>query len=137
MDKLPDIEQTFHLEAAPSEVFAALTDSKAIRTWWPVKAVIDPADGGRFSLTFKNGFVWDGKLFGFAKNRSVSFSWVEGTASFELVSKGRGTLLKLRHTGFKTARSMGPSSAGWSYFLTNMKSVLDHGTDLRSKDDSF
>lgn len=137
MATLPDIELTFRLEATPSEVFAALTDSKALAKWWAAKAMVDASEGGWFSLSFKNGFVWDGKLSRFVDNRTVSYSWVEGTASFKLARKGKGTLLKLRHTGFRTARALAQSSAGWSYYLTNMKSVLDHGTDLRSKDDSF
>jgi uncharacterized protein YndB with AHSA1/START domain len=137
MGKLPDIEQSFYLEAPPSKVFAALTDSKVLSRWFAVKAKIDQGEGGWFSLTMKNGFVWEGKLSGCRVNKSVSYPWVEGTASFGLAGKGRGTMLRLNHTGFETADALVQSSAGWSYYLTNLKSVLDHGTDLRSKDDSF
>ncbi len=137
MEKLPDINQTYALEAPPSKVFAALTDSRELVKWWAVKARVDPVDGGRFSLVFNNGFVWDGKLSNFEENKSVSFSWVEGTASFKLVKKGEGTLLKLHHAGFVHAERLAASTAGWTYYLSNLKSVLDHGTDLRSKEDSF
>jgi len=99
--------------------------------------MIDPAEGGRFTLVMKNGFVWEGKIRGMKENKAVSFSWVEGVASFALARKGKGTLLKLSHTGFETTDALAQSSAGWSYYLTNLKSVLDHGADLRSKEDSF
>jgi len=137
MDKIPDIERTFHLEAAPKEVFAALTDSVYLEKWWPVKARVDPAEGGRFSMVFQNGFVLDGKLLNFEENKSVTFSWVAGTATFELKRKGKGTSLKLHHAGIDSTESLASASSGWSYYLANLKSVLDHGADLRSKDDIF
>jgi uncharacterized protein YndB with AHSA1/START domain len=137
MGTLPDIETTFYIEAAPSRVFAALTDSNELVKWWPVKAMIDNVEGGRFSLTFKNGFVMEGKLSGFKVNSSVSFSWVEGTASFKLLKTKGGTLLRLHHIGFVTPEALWMSSGGWSYYLTNLKSVLGHGVDLRAKQDRF
>ncbi len=137
MRSLPDIEQTFFMKAPPSRVFAALTDSKELVNWFAAKASVDDVEGGRFSFVFKNGFVWEGKLSDFKVNKSVSFPWIEGTVSFSLLKKKNGTLLKLRSGGFETVDVMSQSSGGWSYYLTNLKSVLEHGTDLRSKEDGF
>ena len=55
--------------------------------------------------------------------------------TFKVIKKKDGTLLKLRHTGFKDPEHFAECSSRWGYYLTNMKSVLDHGTDLRSKYD--
>jgi hypothetical protein len=85
----------------------------------------------------KNGFVWEGKLSSFKEGKSLSIRWVEGTASFELLRRRKGTLLKLLHNGFDSAENLVLSSAGRSYYHINLKSVLDHGIDLRLKDDSF
>lgn len=134
--KLPNIELTFHLRSSPSEIFKALSDSKELVKWWPVKAFISPEER-RFSLTFYNGFVMAGEISNFKEKKSISFSWVEGVATFELDRKGKGTLLKLLHDGFETPEALARSSPLWSYYLTNMKSVLDHGIDLRSKYDSL
>jgi len=134
--KLPDIEHTFFLEAPPSKVFAALTDSKVLVKWFPAKARIDPVKGGRFSCVMKNGFVWEGKLSEFEEGKSVAFPFL-GTAHFKVARRGKGTLLKLRHEGIESAEDLAGLSGGWSYYLTNLKSVLDHGTDLRSMEDSF
>jgi uncharacterized protein YndB with AHSA1/START domain len=136
MEKLPDIKQTYHLKAPPSTVFAALTDSKVLVKWWPKKAQIDPIKGGRFSLVFGNGFIWEGKLSSFNENKLVSFPWVQGTATFRLSKKGKGTLLKLHHAGIAGVQELAASTAGWTYYLSNMRSVLDHGVDLRSDEDS-
>lgn len=137
MGKLPDINQTYYLEAPPSKVFEALTDSKALVKWFPAKGLLDPAKGGRFSFVMKNGFVWEGKVSGFVEGKSVSVPCIEGTATFNIARRGKGTLLKLRHTGIETSDTLVGLSGGWSYYLTNLKSVLDHGVDLRAEEDSF
>ncbi len=137
MGKLPDIEQNYYLESPPAKVFEALTDSKILAKWFPAKAMLDRVKGGRFSLVMKNGFVWEGKLSAFKEGKLLSIPWVEGTASFELFKKRKGTLLKLHHNGFESVENLVLSSAGWSYYLTNLKSFLDHGIDLRSNDDGF
>lgn len=85
-----------------------------------------------------------GKVQKFEMNKTVSFSWhdklesgakANTTASFEVSKKRNGTLLKLHHTGFKDSEHFAECSSRWAYYLTNLKSVLDHGTDLRSEYD--
>jgi hypothetical protein len=84
------------------------------------------------------------KVKKFEDNKSVSFSWsdklkngeiAKTTAAFEVVKKGKGSVLKLRHSGFKDPEHFADCSSRWAYYLTNMKSVLDNGRDLRSKYD--
>lgn len=86
----------------------------------------------------------DGAVKKFEANKAVSFTWsdklksgetAETRASFEVASKGNGTLLRLRRTGFRDPEHFAECSSRWGYYLTNMKSVLDHDTDLRSKYD--
>ena len=85
-----------------------------------------------------------GKVKEFEMNRSVSFSWSDKlksgklartTVSFKVAKKRQGTSLKLHHTGFEDSEHFAECSSRWGYYLTNMKSVLDHGTDLRSEYD--
>ncbi len=59
----------------------------------------------------------------------------KATTSFKVAKKGHGTLLKLRHTGFEDPEHFAEYFSRWGHFLTNMKSVLDYGTD-RSEYDS-
>jgi len=60
---------------------------------------------------------------------------IETTASFQVAKKGRGTILKLNHSGFTSPEHFAECSSRWAYYLTNMKSLLDWGTDVRSKYD--
>jgi hypothetical protein len=45
------------------------------------------------------------------------------------------SVLRLRHTGFTDPGHLAECSSRWGYYLTDLKSVLDHGADLRSEYD--
>ena len=144
MPKSLKIEQSYYFETPFEKVFQALTDPKILVKWFLSKAKVVPEKGGSYSFDWVGGYHMTGKVKQFEINRSVSFSWsdklkngemAKTTASFKVSKKGNGTLLKLRHTGFENPEHFAECSSRWGYYLTNMKSVLDHGTDLRSKYD--
>lgn len=125
-------------------VFQALTDSKLLEKWFLSKAKLVPKKGGSYSFNWIGGYHMTGKLKRFKPDEAVSFSWhdrlgsgkmVETTASFRVAKKGDGSLLRLSHFGFKDPEHFAECSSRWGYYLTNMKSVLDHKADLRSKYD--
>jgi uncharacterized protein YndB with AHSA1/START domain len=137
-------EQSYYFKAPVTEVFQSLTDSKKLTKWFLSKAKIIPTKGGSYSFDWFGGYHMTGKVKQFDPNKAVSFSWTDKlksgqvantTASFKVAKKGKGTLLKLRHTGFKDPEHFADCSSRWGYYLTNLKSVLDHHTDLRSKYD--
>jgi len=112
--------------------------------WFLSRAKVESKKGGDYSFDWIGGYHMTGKVKGLVPNKTVSFSWsdrlingklAETTASFKVVKKGHGTLLHLRHIGFKDPEHFAECSSRWGYYLTNMKSVLDHATDLRSKYD--
>ena len=130
------IEQSYVLNSAPETVFQALTDPKRLVKWWVAKAHVDPREGGDFDFEWLNGFRLSGKIMRFERDKAVSFSWShDTTAALQMLEEGRGTLLKLHHGDFKDCGHFGLASSKWGYHLMNLKSVLDHGIDLRSKDD--
>ena len=138
------IEQSYYFEAPFEKVLQALTDSKMLVEWFLSKANVVPKKGGSYSFDRLGGYHMTGTVKQFEKNKAVSFSWhdklksgqwAETTASFKIAKKGRGALLRLRHTRFENPEHFAECSSRWGYYLANMKSVLDHGTDLRSKYD--
>jgi len=144
MPKLLKIEQSYYFEAPVEKVFQALTDSKILVKWFLSKAKVVPKKGESYSFDWIGGYHMVGKVKEFEMNRSVSFSWSDKlksgklartTVSFKVAKKGQGTSLKLYHTGFVDPEHYAECSSRWGYYLTNMKSVLDHGTDLRSEYD--
>jgi uncharacterized protein YndB with AHSA1/START domain len=138
------IEQAYFFEAPVEKVFQALTDPRLLVKWFLSKAKVVPNKGGSYSFDWIGGYHMTDKIKQFETNKAVSFSWsdklkngelAKTTASFKVSRKGQGTLLRLRHTGFEDPEHFAECSSRWGYYLTNMKSVLDHGTDLRSKYD--
>ena len=137
-------KQSYYFKAKPEKVFEALTEPKGLVKWFLSKAKIETKTGGAFSFNWTGGYCMNSSVKKFEKNRAVSFSWkdqlnngeiAKTIASFELVKKGKGTLLKLHHTGLKDPEHFADCSSRWAYYLTNMKSVVDHGRDLRSRYD--
>lgn len=137
------IEQSYYFKAKAGKVFNALTDSKMLTKWFLSKAKVIPEKGRSYSFNWIGGYHMTGKVKRFEPDKSVSYSWhdnvngkmVETLASFRVDKKGNGALLKLHHSGFKDPEHFADCSSRWGYYLTNMKSVLDHGVDLRSKYD--
>ena len=144
MPKQFSVEQSYYFNAPVERVFRGLTDSRILVKWFLSKARVLPKRGGDYSFSWIGGYHMTGKVKRFEANRSISYSWsdklgngelAKTTVSFNLTKKGRGTLLKVRHTGFRDPEHFAECSSRWAYYLTNMKSVLDHGVDLRSKYD--
>lgn len=144
MSKSFTIEQSYHFKSPPSKVFDALTEPKGLEGWFLSKARVVPKKGGSYSFDWIGGYHMTGSLRQFVPNKTVSFSWTDKLpngrvaktlASFKVTGKGKGTLLRLRHTGFKDPEHFADCSSRWGYYLTNMKSVVDHKRDLRSEYD--
>jgi uncharacterized protein YndB with AHSA1/START domain len=130
------IEHAYYLDGAPEKVFQALTEPKILVKWFLSKAYVDPREGGDYDFDWLVGYHYAGTVMRYEKNKAISYSWARNTtASFEVAKKGQGTLLILRHGQFSDPESFGVASSRWGYYLTNLKSVLRNGTDLRSKYD--
>jgi uncharacterized protein YndB with AHSA1/START domain len=138
------IEQCYYFKAPPKKVFRAMSDPKILVKWFLSKAKVDQNEGGTYSFDWIGGYHMTGTVKRFTRNKAISYSWhdkissgelVETAASFQVTKKGRGTLLKLVHSGFTDPEHFAECSSRWAYYLTNMKSVLDWGTDVRSKYD--
>ena len=150
MAKIPAIEQTFYYAVPPDRVYSALTDPGQLARWFVEKAEVVPKKGGAFRLTWAGGYSMRGKVKNVDPAKKLQLAWVdrfeggkvfETEARFVLQKKGRGTLLTLTHRGFKSGKKWtalyGGIQSGWAYYLTNLRSVLEHGIDLRSDRDAL
>lgn len=144
MAKVTSIEQTFYYAAPPEKVFSALTDPEQITGWFAQKAELSPKKGGSFRFTW-GAYTLRGKVKAIVPQRKLALTWpdrfeggriFETEVKFDIRKKGKGTLLTVKHRGFKDGKKWialyGAINSGWAYYLTNLRSVLEHGTDLRS-----
>jgi uncharacterized protein YndB with AHSA1/START domain len=143
------ILQRYYFDASPGAVFKALTKPKRLAKWFLKSGKIKPQEGSSYTFTWKNGTSHTGTVEKVAPDKTLVLTWpdkmkdqvYETRVSFALTKKGKGTLLVLEHTGFKDGADWvslyGAIQAGWAYYMTNLKSVLSEGVDLRSKLDDF
>jgi uncharacterized protein YndB with AHSA1/START domain len=141
------IKQTYFYEASPEDVFKALTEPRELTKWFLKSAKIKPVEGSTYTFAWEGYDLQTGKVVRVVPDRLLVLTWpnsVRGKtlltdARFTLKKKGTGTLLTVKHTGFKEGDDWvwlyGAVQSGWAYFLTNLKSVLTQGKDLRSKYD--
>ena len=150
MARVPNITLTFHLNTPPKKVFQALTTSKGLTSWFLKSAEISPKKGGTFRFGWaETGSPMKGKVLAVSPGKRIELQWNDKfdgkrfttKAQFVLRKKGKGTMLKLTHSGFKGGKKWiwlyGAINSGWAYYLANLKSVLDHGTDLRDPLDAM
>jgi uncharacterized protein YndB with AHSA1/START domain len=139
------IAQTYFYESSPDVIFRALTEPKQLTKWFVSSAKIKPVEGSGYTLGWKGFPSQKGVVKKVTPDRLLVMSWpnkIEGKmfmteARFTLRKKAGGTLLTVKHTGFEEGDDwvwlFGAVQSGWAYFLTNLKSVLAQGTDLRSE----
>ncbi len=146
--KRPVVEQAYYFEAGPQTLFRCLTTRRELVRWFLSDAKIKPEAGTDYTFAWHGGYSHAGVVRKVVKDKSLVLSWpdkiggkvYETEVSFTLSKKGKGAMLKLRHTGFKDGKDwvwlFGAVQSGWAYYMTNLKSVLLQGKDLRSDFDN-
>ena len=132
------IEITRSIAAPPERVFRALTDGDELSRWWTTSADSDVRTGGAFSYVFEfadpsRDQTYAGTYDEVTPNERLRYPWATGNTTVEVTLRpsGDGTELTLTHEGFTDEELRRPHEEGWSFFLDNLKSWLETGTDLR------
>ena len=127
------------INASPEKVFRAWTDAKELSSWFTVKTEFEAKKNGRIHFEWLGGDKMDAKVISITKNRQVIIPFGGKGEKVKVVVKkdGKGAVCELYQYDMKTsekdktAMHMG-CKQGWTFFLTNLKSYLEHGIDLRS-----
>ncbi len=147
MGRSLEIDQTYFVNAPVAKVFRALTVPSELGRWFLKKAQLSPTKGRGYAFWWQGGYSHAGRVLEFVQNRRVSLSWPnsvkhvpgETRVTFAVRKRGSGTLLRVRHVGYKRSNAWlqlhGGTQSGWADYLVNLKSVLEHGHDLRSPRD--
>ena len=150
MAKIPSIEQTYLIGAPPAKVFAALTQPRELARWFVQSAVVELREGGAYRLSWGPQVAMKGKVRSFTTPTKLVIDWhdrmpggkaFDTVAKFKLRKRGKGTVLIVTHEGFRSGKAwvrlFGSVQSGWAYYLQNLKSVVEHGTDLRTEVDQL
>ncbi len=129
------------IDASPKKVFQAWTDDNIVPRWFTVKAEMEPKKKGGIYWEWLGGDKLETKTIDYVRNKKFVFPFGSKgeQVAITIVPDGNGSICELRQTKMKTDPKsrinmhMG-CKQGWTFFLTNLKSYLEHGVDLRSHD---
>lgn len=121
-------------------VFEYLADSKKLEQWFPDQAIIEPQLGGKYHFRWKDSdAVWSGVVTEFIRGNTLGFTWqppgedLETNVRLKVFPQGAETILQLTHSGFTSNEALDKETKAWVFYLRNLKSVIEDGTDLRQQ----
>lgn len=136
-NKVAKVRQVYYIQVPVAKVFDAITNPKMLSKWFLKSATLDREKGGKYSFTaLTHNDTQKGTVLEFIKNKKLAIDWTKwakGTqVTFTTKRSGSNTLLTVIHSGFRDEGSRVGHAVGWTYYLMNLKSVLESGKDLRS-----
>ncbi len=144
------LEQRIDVRAPLPVVYAAWATAEGLVGWFPMEAsVTDPsgtergagtaaAPGDRFRFSWPTGHTEEGEFLEADGARRLRFTFgeaIEVSASLEELEGGdvMVTLVQTQdRSDEENLRVLLGFKEGWAFYLTNLKSVLEGGLDLRS-----
>jgi uncharacterized protein YndB with AHSA1/START domain len=149
------LQKRLGIRAPAAVVFRALTDATELSHWFPTAAETDPRPGGAYRFRFDSpgpqgeSRTREGTFSDVQPNKRLSLSWrapidppgedpagPETRVEFTLSEKAGVTDLVLTHSGFGYGagwdRSFERHSEEWAFYVLNLRSYLERGTDART-----
>jgi uncharacterized protein YndB with AHSA1/START domain len=122
-------------DAAPAEVWAALTEPERLARWF-ARAELDLRVGGHYSLWFDPDDATQqaqGEVLALEPGRVLELSWrhpehADSVVRFELEPDGAGTILVLDHRALPAEAAPG-HAGGWHAHLDSLAAHLGEGGD--------
>lgn len=141
--KTRTLDHQYFVRASPQKTFDAISNPAMLVKWLSDRAELSPREGGTYLLGWTNGPTHRGKVLAFEPGRLLALAWewpdqdLRGTIfRLSVEPKDDGSLVRVEHEGFPRTEEWTDLYAGaewgWTYFLLNLKSVLETGHDLRS-----
>ena len=119
-------------------IFEYLSDSAKLIEWFPDQAIIEPQLGGKYHFRWKDrDGVWSGVVTEFIRGNTLAYTWeppgesAETNVRFRVFPQGAESLVELTHSGFTSSTAQDAAIKAWTFYLQNLKSVIEEGTDLR------
>jgi len=147
-DKVRRIRQRIHIEAPMEAVYTAWTTSKGLMGWFPTEVVLMdaggdelPSDrrgrpGDRYHFAWRGGVTEDGQFVEANGADRVRMTFGEGIeVTVRLENAGDSTMMELLQENSRSPEEnldlMLGYGPGWAFYITNLKSILEGGKDLR------
>ncbi|MCF8243348.1 MAG: SRPBCC domain-containing protein [Melioribacteraceae bacterium] len=156
--KWTEFKQVEYIKALKDKVFQKWTTSKDITEWFIAEATYSYDDmirkpdekikaGDKYSWTFFQGFTMKGKILKIDENEFLAFTFGKKDAELDediivelsFSTDGEKSKIELIQKNmadneYGHVNHNMSCMVGWCYFLTNLRSLLESGYDLREKD---
>jgi uncharacterized protein YndB with AHSA1/START domain len=133
---MPDIKHLIEIAATPSAVYAALTTSAGLQSWWTADAEAETQAGGAAQFGFfQRTTVYRMRIDQLEPARRVAWTcetgaeWQGTSLVFSLEAKGAGTLLHFVHGNWQAeSEYFLCCNTTWGELLYRLKAAVEgHG----------
>ncbi len=146
------VKQKYLYRVKPKKVFQALTVADRLTKWFLKEAEVQFKKNGSIKMVWHNGVKHECKILELDLNKKLTLSWptdgcsgtphVHTQVNFKFIpTEDDNTILELEHSGLGSGENWvkfyGVIHSGWTYYLLNLKSVLENGIDLRDQRSEF
>ena len=133
------VEREIEIAARPETIWELLVDPKQATRWMGQIANFDLRKGGRYRLQVIPGHVASGEFVEIDPPRRLAYTWGweagEGnrvppgstTVIFELVPRGKTTLLRFTHRDLPSAEAAASHAHGWDHYFERLTIVASGG----------
>jgi len=101
---------------------------------------MEPQLGGKYHYRFRNSeVVWSGVVTEFIRGNTFGLTWrppeeeYETNLRYKLFPQGADTIVELTASGFSSSAALDKAVKYFVFYLQNLKSVIEAGTDLRGQ----
>lgn len=132
---MPDILHGFGVQAAPAKVFAALSTTEGLATWWTSDTRGQSKPGGVIEFRFGERGRIHTKVLELTPDGTVRWEvvdgptdWVGTTIRFDLTEEDGATAILFKHENWPSQTEfMHHCSTKWATFLLSLKDRLEGG----------
>jgi uncharacterized protein YndB with AHSA1/START domain len=138
------IEKEVVVDAAPEEVWRAITDGEELKRWFPIDARVKPGVGGAVWFSFGEGSEWESPIEIWEPSRHLrtvdEIPQGEGAppvriaVDYFIETRGGKTVVRLVHSGFADSTwdgELDSLNAGWEAFMGNLRHYLERHAGQR------
>lgn len=131
------------IKCLPEEAFSRWTTTSGLESWFLSSATFSSGEeahaGDRFDLAWAEGTADYGEVLAIQEPGLFEFTWYEGKGRVRVAISpiDTGTLVEVTQIvaseGEQQLVEFMDCRDGWTFYLTNLKCILEGGFDLREK----
>lgn len=137
-----DIKHELKINAAPQQIFNAISTRKGIKGWWAINCKVNCNINQESTMTFVKedktvvmNFITkektENKNLKWFCNNNGNPVWINSILNFEIKEKSNGSILVFTHSTFDDKFKDHPAYKmtvdGWNFFMKSLKSFCETG----------